>query len=70
VVELKAGVHAADSILFVTPEYNCSIPGVLKNAVDRAPRPHGDNARDAKPVAVIGASIGMPGNAPQQYRLR
>jgi chromate reductase len=70
VVELKAWVHAADSMLFVTPEYNCSIPGVLKNAIDRAPRPHGDNARDANPVAVIGASIGMLGTARPQYHLR
>lgn len=70
VVELKARVRAADAILFVTPEYNYSIPGVLKNAIDWASRPYGDSAWDGKPVAVIGASIGMLGTARAQYHLR
>jgi chromate reductase len=70
VVELKKAVRAADAILFVTPEYNYSVPGVLKNAIDWASRPHGDNAWDDKPVAVMGASIGTLGSARAQYHLR
>jgi chromate reductase, NAD(P)H dehydrogenase (quinone) len=70
VVELKARVRAADAILFVTPEYNYSIPGVLKNAIDWASRPYGDNAWNGKPVAVMGASVGMLGTARAQYHLR
>ena len=58
VVELKRRVRESDAILIVTPEYNYSIPGVLKNAVDWASRPYGDSAWDGKPVAVMGASIG------------
>jgi chromate reductase len=54
----------------VTPEYNYSIPGVLKNAIDWASRPCGDNAFDGKPVAVMGASIGTIGTARAQYHLR
>lgn len=70
VVELKQKVRAADAILFVTPEYNYSIPGVLKNAVDWASRPYGDSAWNGKPVAVMGASAGMLGSARAQYHLR
>jgi len=70
VTELKARVRAADAILFVTPEYNYSIPGVLKNAIDWASRPYGDNAWDDKPVAVMGASVGFAGTARAQYHLR
>jgi len=70
VVELKARVRAADAILFVTPEYNYSVPGVLKNAIDWVSRPFGDNAWDGKPVAVMGASIGAQGTARAQYHLR
>jgi chromate reductase, NAD(P)H dehydrogenase (quinone) len=70
VTELKERVRAADAILFVTPEYNYSIPGVLKNAIDCASRPYSDNAWDGKPVAVMGASIGMLGSARAQYHLR
>ena len=66
----KSRIRAADAILFVTPEYNYSIPGVLKNAIDWASRPYGDNAWDGKPVAVMGASIGMMGTARAQYHLR
>jgi chromate reductase len=70
VADLKARVRAADAILFVTPEYNYSIPGVLKNAIDWASRPYGDNVWDGKPVAAMGASIGMTGTARVQYHLR
>ena len=70
VVELKARVRAADAILFATPEYNYSVPGVLKNAIDWASRPFGDNAWQGKPVAVMGASIGRLGSARAQYHLR
>src|SRR5215471_8680766 len=63
VVELKARVRAVDAILLVTPEYNYSIPGVLKNAIDWASRPYGDNVWNGKPVAVMGASPGMLGTA-------
>lgn len=66
----KSRIRAADAILFVTPEYNYSIPGVLKNAIDWASRPYGDNAWDGKPVAVMGASIGTLGTARAQYHLR
>ncbi len=68
--DFKTKIRAADAILIVTPEYNYSIPGVLKNAIDCASRPHGDNAFDGKPVAVMGASIGMLGTARAQYHLR
>ncbi len=54
----------------MTFEYNHSLPGVLKNAIDRASRPYGDNAWDGKPVAVIRASIGMLRTARAQYHLR
>ena len=70
VVELKTRVRAAEAILFVTPEYNYSIPGVLKNAIDWASRPYGENAWNGKPVAVMGASVGMLGTARAQYHLR
>ena len=70
VTELKNRVRAADAILFVTPEYNYSIPGVLKNAIDWASRPYGDSAWEGKPVAVMGASVGMLGTARAQYHLR
>jgi chromate reductase len=70
VAELKARVREADAILFVTPEYNYSIPGVLKNAIDWASRPYGESAWDGKPVAVMGASVGMLGTARAQYHLR
>ncbi len=70
VVDFKTRIRAADAILIVTPEYNYSIPGVLKNAIDWASRPYGDNAFEGKPVAVMGASIGMLGTARAQYDLR
>jgi chromate reductase len=70
VAELKRRVRGADAILFVTPEYNYSVPGVLKNAIDWASRPFGDNAWDGKPAAIMGASIGNIGTARAQYHLR
>ena len=70
VKELKAKVRAADGLLIATPEYNYSVPGVLKNAIDAASRPYGDNPFDGKPVAIMGASIGMLGTARAQYHLR
>jgi len=70
VKEFKKRIRAADAILIATPEYNYSIPGVLKNAIDWASRPYGDNAFDGKPVAVMGASIGTLGTARAQYDLR
>jgi chromate reductase len=70
VKEFKAKIRAADAILIVTPEYNYSIPGVLKNAIDWASRPYPDNSFDGKPVAVMGASTGMLGTARAQYHLR
>jgi chromate reductase len=66
----KSKIRAADGILIVTPEYNYSIPGVLKNAIDWASRPYGDNAFKDKPVGLMGASIGMLGTARAQYHLR
>jgi len=70
VKEFKAKIRAADAILIATPEYNYSIPGVLKNAIDCASRPYGDNAFEHKPVAIMGASPGMIGTARGQYHLR
>lgn len=68
--DFKAKIRAADAILIATPEYNYSIPGVLKNAIDWASRPYGDNAFDGKPVGLMGASVGMLGTARAQYDLR
>jgi chromate reductase len=70
VVELKKRIRAADAILIVTPEYNYSVPGVLKNAIDWASRPYGDSAWTGKPAAIMGASIGTIGTARAQYHLR
>ncbi|MEO8098031.1 MAG: NAD(P)H-dependent oxidoreductase [Acidobacteriota bacterium] len=70
VTAFKAKIRAADAILFATPEYNFSIPGVLKNAIDWASRPYGDSAWTGKPVAVMGASVGTLGSARAQYHLR
>lgn len=67
---LKAALRAADAVVFVTPEYNDSIPGGLKNAIDWASRPYGDNAWQSKPAAIMGASIGTLGSARAQYHLR
>lgn len=70
VVDLKQRIRNADAILFVTPEYNYSVPGVLKNAIDWASRPYGDSAWTGKPVAIMGASVGTLGSARAQYHLR
>ncbi len=70
VKEFKARIKSADAILVVTPEHNYSIPGVLKNAVDWASRPYGDNSFEGKPVAVMSASTGMLGGSRAQYHLR
>ena len=68
--QFKQRIRAADAILIVTPEYNYSIPGVLKNAIDWASRPYGDSSWEGKPVAVMGASIGAMGTSRAQYHLR
>jgi len=68
--ELRAAVGAADAILIATPEYNSSIPGQLKNALDWVSRPAGKSALDGKPVAVVGASSGMFGAVWAQAELR
>ena len=70
IVELKKRIREADAILFVTPEYNYSIPGGLKNAIDWASRPYGDSAWTDKPAAIMGASPGTLGTARAQYHLR
>ncbi len=67
---LKSEIRASDGVLFVTPEYNRSIPGLLKNAIDNASRPYGDSAWAGKPAGVIGASIGTIGTAMAQQHLR
>lgn len=67
---LKAAIASSDAVLFVTPEYNRSIPGALKNAIDWASRPWGQNAFDHMPAAVIGASPGQIGTAVGQQSLR
>jgi len=70
VKEFKEKIKAADAILFVTPEYNYSVPGVLKNAIDWASRPYTDNSWKEKPVAIMSASTGMLGGVRAQYHLR
>ena len=70
VKEFKMKIREADGILIATPEYNFSMPGVLKNAIDWASRPYGDNPFDGKPVAIMSASIGMLGGANAQFHLR
>ena len=67
---LKREVRAADGVMFVTPEYNRSIPGVLKNALDHASRPHGDSAWAKKPAGIVSVSGGKPGAAMAQQHLR
>ena len=70
VKEFKLKIREADAILVATPEYNYSVPGVLKNAIDSATRPYGDNPFNEKPVAIMSASVGMLGGARAQYHLR
>ncbi|MGQ0532810.1 MAG: NADPH-dependent FMN reductase [Caulobacteraceae bacterium] len=70
VAALKNAIRAADAVLFVTPEYNHGVPGVMKNAVDWASRPARDSALNGKPVGIIGASPGQTGSARGQSQLR
>src|SRR3954469_21675402 len=70
VVELKERIAEADAVLFATPEYNHSVPGVLKNAMDWVSRPLADTPLKGKPVAVIGASTGLFGAVWAQAELR
>ena len=70
VLEFRRRILAADAILFATPEYNYSLPGVLKNAIDWASRPYGESVWLGKPAAVMGASVGGLGTARAQYHLR
>ena len=70
VKDLKEKIRQADAVLLVTPEYNYGLPGVLKNAIDWASRPYGDNAWDGKPVAIMSAALSMGGGVRAQYQLR
>jgi chromate reductase, NAD(P)H dehydrogenase (quinone) len=70
VKRLKAEISASQGVIFVTPEYNRSLPGVLKNAIDHASRPYGQSAWAGKPAGIIGASIGAVGTAVSQQHLR
>lgn len=70
VQRLKSEILAADGLLFVTPEYNRSIPGVLKNAIDHASRPYGKGVFTGKPAGILGVSIGILGTALAQQHLR
>jgi chromate reductase len=67
---LKSEIQAASGVLFVTPEYNRSIPGVLKNAIDHASRPYGQNAWAGKRTGILSASVGAIGGALAQQHLR
>ena len=70
VKRMKAEITAAQGLLFVTAEYNRSIPGVLKNALDHASRPYGKSAWTGKPAGVMGVSVGAMGTAMAQQHLR
>ena len=70
VKQLKADIVASHGLLFVTPEYNRSIPGVLKNAIDHASRPYGQSAWAGKPAGILGVSVGAMGTAMAQQHLR
>ena len=70
VQRLKSDIAAAHGLLFVTPEYNRSIPGVLKNAIDHASRPYGKNAWAGKPAGILGVSVGATGTCMAQQHLR
>jgi chromate reductase len=70
VKRLKQEIREADGLLFVTPEYNRSIPGVLKNALDHASRPYGESVFPDKPAGILGVSIGAIGTACAQQHLR
>lgn len=70
VVRLKREITAAQGVLFVTPEYNRSVPGVLKNAIDHGSRPYGHSVWAGKPAGVVGISPGAPGTSMAQQHLR
>ena len=70
VQQLKDRIASADGLLIATPEYNISVPGVLKNVIDWGSRPYGDSCWAGKPAAVMGASVGAFGAARAQYHLR
>jgi chromate reductase len=70
VLEFKSRIKSADAILIATPEYNHTLPGGLKNAIDWASRPRGDNSWDGKPLAIMSASTGMLGGARAQLTFR
>lgn len=70
VTEFKSAIESADAVIIATPEYNRSIPGVLKNAIDWATRPYGSNSWANKPLGIIGASTGVLGTAVAQAHLR
>jgi chromate reductase, NAD(P)H dehydrogenase (quinone) len=70
VKRLKQEIMSSDGVVFVTPEYNRSMPGVLKNAIDHASRPYGQNAWAGKPAGVLGVSVGAVGTAVAQQHLR
>lgn len=69
-VALKDAIANSDALIIATPEYNRSIPGALKNAIDWASRPYGQSAFAGKPVGILGASVGAPGTAMAQQHLR
>jgi chromate reductase len=68
--DFKTKIEQADAVLLVTPEYNYSVSGVLKNAIDWASRPYGANSFEEKPVGIMGATVGTLGTARAQYHLR
>ncbi|WP_394003720.1 NADPH-dependent FMN reductase [Luteimonas sp. WGS1318] len=70
VLRLKREIAQADGVLFVTPEYNRSIPGVLKNALDHASRPYGESSWAGTPAGIVGVSVGAIGTAAAQQHLR
>lgn len=70
VKEFKEKIKGSDAILIVTPEYNYSMPGFIKNAIDWASRPYPDNSFEGKPIAIISSSTGMLGGSRAQYHLR
>ena len=70
IIRIKGEIAATQGVMFVTPEYNRSIPGVLKNAIDHASRPYGQSVWNGKPAGIIGASVGPIGTAMAQQHLR
>lgn len=70
VARFRDAIRAADALLIATPEYNYSVPGVLKNAIDWASRPPSENPFGGKPAAIMGASTGRGGTMRSQYHLR